>query len=403
MAVMAWPSAGGVTVETALGVPAFWAGVNFLSNLMAGLPFHEFKRSADGNRQRVTSGMIAGMLAGTVNDDLLTSFKWRKGVMASVLTTGAGRTWIEKDEAGKPVNLWPLETGKTQVKRQNGRTLYRYAQTSSKAVTYEAHEVIDITFLPALDGLSVYNPVARLRDTLGLAIALEQYGAKFFANGGVPPLALKGPLGSPGAAARAKTDVSAAVKAANRAGDAILAIPDGYELVPVGFDPEKGQLVEAQRFVVEQIARVLNLPPVFLQDLTHGTFTNTEQQDLNLTKHTAHGWVRQFEDECNAKLYGPRQTSRFVEMNLDGLMRGDFKSRVEAMARAIGSAQLTPNEARALDNRPAGEGGERLYIQGATVPLAKAGETPAAPAPAPDPNADPAADLADPPQEDAQP
>jgi hypothetical protein len=77
----AWASTAGpvVTVETALGVPAFWAGVNFLSNLMAGLPFHEFKRSADGNRQRVTSGMIAGMLAGTVNDDLLTSFKWRKG------------------------------------------------------------------------------------------------------------------------------------------------------------------------------------------------------------------------------------------------------------------------------------------------------------------------------------
>jgi phage portal protein BeeE len=244
--------------------------------------------------------------------------------------------------------------------------------------------VIDITFLPALDGLSVYNPVARLRDTLGLAIALEQYAAKFFANGGVPPLALKGPLGSPGAAARAKTDVSAAVKAANRAGDAISGDPRRLRAGPRRLRPREGP---ARRGAAVRgradFARVLNLPPVFLQDLTHGTFTNTEQQDLHLTKHTAHGWVRQWEDECNAKLYGPRQTSRFVEMNLDGLMRGDFKSRIEAMARAIRPAQLTPNEARALENRPAGEGGERLYIQGATVPLAKAGETPAAPAPRP--------------------
>jgi HK97 family phage portal protein len=390
-----WNSAAGpaVTIETALGVPALWAAVNFLSTMLASLPFHEFKRSGDGGRERVTRGMVAGMLAGTVNDDFLTSFKWRKGRMVSVLLTGAGRTWVEKDAAGRPVNLWPLETGKTRKVRKDGRTLYRYQVTASKSVTYEAGEVIDLTWLDQLDGLGVYNPIERLRNTIGLAIALQEYASRFFANGGVPPLAMHTPLGSPGANARAKTDTDEAIRKANKDKSNFLLLPLGTELKAVGIDPEKGQLVEAQRFIVEEFARLTGLPPVFLQDLTHGTFTNTEQQDLHLTKHVAAGWCAQWEGECNAKFYGPRAASRFVEMNLDGLQRGDFKSRVEGWARAIQTAQATPAEARRAENRREIEGSDQLFIQGATVPLAKAGEV--TPAPLPPVDGDPEKDPAD--------
>lgn len=384
-----------VTVEAALGVPAIWCGVNFLSNLMAVLPFKEFKRTAAGDREQVTTGMIAGMLAGTVNDDYLTSFKWRKNRMVSVLLTGAGRTWVEKDAGGRPVNLWPLETAKTRKIRQSGKTLFRYAVSSSKTVTYDASEVIDLTFIDQLDGLGHFDPVKRLRNTIGLALALQDYSAKFFANGGVPPLALHTQVGSAGANARAKKDVDAAIREANKDKSNVLLLPIGSELKAVGIDPEKGQVVEGQRFVIEEFARLLGLPPVFLQDLTHGTYTNTEQQDLHLSKHVANGWARQWESECNAKFYGPRNTSRFVEMNLDGLQRGDFKTRMDGLAQGINTAQLTPNEARALDNRPALPGGDRLFIQGATVPLESqeapgatqdkpAEPPPSPPAPAPD-------------------
>lgn len=398
-----WGSKAGplVNVQTALGVPAFWCGVNVLAGLFATLPFHEFERTTEG-RSRVQSGpnSVAGMLAGTVNDDFLTCYDWRFGRMVSLLTTGAGRTWVERDKAKRPINLWPLETERTTKFIRGGRTGFRYRVSDGRTVEYDVADVIDFVWMYQNDGLSLFNPIERLRDTLGLGIALEQYASKFFANGGVPPLALKGKVGSPQATARAKADINEVVREANRAGDQVVVVPPDYELSPIGFDPEKGQLVEAQRFVVEQIARLLNLPPVMLHDLSKGTFSNTEQQDLALTKHGLQPRVARFEAQCNAKFYGPRQTRRYVEMNLDALQRGDFTSRMNGLAKAVQTAILMPDEARELENRPAAEGGNRLYIQGATVPLVDAGKvTPKAPPPA----ADPAADPADEPPADAPP
>jgi phage portal protein BeeE len=116
------------------------------------------------------------------------------------------------------------------------------------------------------------------------------------------------------------------------------------------------------------------LPPVFLQDLSRGTFANTEQQDLQLVKHLIGQWAKAFEDELNLKLFGQRRRNLKAKHNLDGLQRGDFKSRIEGLARAINTGQLMPDEARALEDRPpdpSGHGG-KLYIQGATVPLGTA-------------------------------
>ena len=148
-----------------------------------------------------------------------------------------------------------------------------------------------------------------------------------------------------------------------------MALPLGHELKSVGFSPDNMQLLELQRFCVEQIARIYSLPPVFLQDLTHGTFSNTEQQDLHFVKHTIKRWVEQVEAEMNLKLF-PRSSKTYVEFNVDGLLRGDFKTRMEAHATSIQNGIRTPNEVRDAENlEPMPEGGN-LMIQGATVPIA---------------------------------
>jgi HK97 family phage portal protein len=130
-------------------------------------------------------------------------------------------------------------------------------------------------------------------------------------------------------------------------------------------------MTEARLFQIQEIGRLYGLPPVFLGDLSKGTFSNTEQQDLQLVKHLIGQWAKAFEDELNLKLFGQRRRSRYVRHNLDGLQRGDFKSRIEALARAIQTSQITPDEARALEERPADPSGNgaKLYMQGATVPL----------------------------------
>jgi HK97 family phage portal protein len=128
-------------------------------------------------------------------------------------------------------------------------------------------------------------------------------------------------------------------------------------------------MTEARRLQSEEIARLFNLPPVFVQDLTHGTFSNTEQQDLHLVKHLIAQWAKALEEELNLKLFGAANNRRYVEHSLDAMMRGDFATRMAGMAQGIQTAILTPNEARTLDNRPPLANGDDLYIQGATVRL----------------------------------
>jgi len=212
-----------------------------------------------------------------------------------------------------------------------------------------------------------------------MAIAATQYGARFLRGGGVPPFAVTGGFASKGAMTRARDDLEKAVSDAAKEERQALVLPAGLEIKPIGGDPEKAQLVELHRFMVEQVARMFSLPPTFLQDLTHGTYSNTEQQDLHLVKHTLRRWIEEFEAELNLTLFGFSTDGRFVEHNVDGLLRGDFMTRMQGHAVAVQNGIETPNEARETEHRPPKPGGDDLMIQGATVPIGQAGAAEAPP------------------------
>lgn len=355
-----------VTTETALGVPAVWAAVNFIAGTLAGLPLHVYRKTPNGREQ--ISGGLATVLHDAANDDM-SSFEWRKYLFEQMLTGGRGLSFIERNQANKVINLWPLDPTKTTVKREGRRKFYEY-NDGNRTIVYEAAEVIDLPFMLKSDQLNHRSPLTANRDAIGLAIAATRYASKFFQNGGVPPFAIEGPFQSPGALQRASNDLGEAVKAASRENRLALSLPAGHTIKSLGVDPEKSQLTELQRFCIEQIARIYSLPPTFLQDLTHGTFSNTEQQDLHFVKHTVKRYVEQFEQELNLKLFGRQNNRQYVEMNLDGLLRGDFKTRMDGYAQAIQNAILTPDEVRKMENRTAKQGAaDQLHIQGATVPL----------------------------------
>ena len=147
-----------------------------------------------------------------------------------------------------------------------------------------------------------------------------------------------------------------------------MALPLGHELKAVGFSPENMQLLELQKFCVEQIARIYSLPPVFLQDLSTGTFSNVEQQDIHYVKHTLRLWIEQTEQEMNLKLFG-RESDLMVRFNVDSLLRGDLKTRMEAHATAVQNGIKTPNEVRDHEELEPLPQGDDLLIQGATVPI----------------------------------
>lgn len=362
-------SASGVTVntESALGVPAIWAAVNFISGTLAGLPLKVYRKRGDDREP--ASGGLTNLLHDAVNDEC-SSFEWRKHAFEQVLTGGRSFTYIERNASGTPVALWPLDPTAMTVEVPLGQTarVYKFG-SKSKSVTYEARDIIDVPFMLRQDRIGHRSPLATNRDVIGLAIAATQYGSKFFQGGGVPPFAVTGNFQTSGALARAADDLAEAVRKAAKEQRQALTLPAGLDIKPIGADPEKSQFVELQRFIVEQVARIYSIPPTFLQDLTHGTFSNTEQQDLHFVKHTIKRWAEQFEQELNLKLFGRRSNTQYAELNMDGLLRGDFKTRMDGYAQGIQNGILTPNEARRQENRPSMDNGDVLLIQGATVPL----------------------------------
>lgn len=367
----AFKSASGieVTATKALGVPACWAAVNFIAGTIASLPLQVYRSDAEGNREIARSDPLYTLLHDVVNMDKVTSFKWRKQSMVSALTQGRALTYIERNNAQRPANLWPLDPKTVTVKRKDNRTTYE-VKDNGRTIIYEAGEILDLPFMLIEDGITHMSPISTLKDTLGLAIAMENYASRFFQNGGVPPLSLNAPAASPGAVRRATGAIEDAVKRAMDENKNVLYMPAGHELKPIGFNPENGQLNEARLFQLREIARIYSIPPSFLQDLQYGTFSNTEQQDLHFVKHTLMQWLELWEQELNAKLFLTANRSRFVEFNVDGLLRGDFKTRMDGYATGIQNGVLTPNEVRAAENRaPKGGIADDLFINSASIPI----------------------------------
>ncbi len=372
-----WMYQGGetpVTIDTALGVPAIWAAVNFIAGTVAGIPCHLFRRKTDGSREKVDS-VLSKILHDAPNDEQ-SSFEFRKWFFEQALTGGRGLAFIERNGGREVTNIWPLEPSLVTIRRENGKKLYDYrAGQGKKSVTYEAAEVIDIPFMLKADGLAHRGPIMANKGVVGLAIAVNDYASKYFLNGGVPPFAVTGNFQSGRAMGLAADDFEASVKKAAKERRQALVLPSGLEIKAIGADAEKTQLVETKRFLIEEIGRMYSLPPTFLQDLTHGTYSNTEQQDLHFVKHTLKRWVEAFEQELNLKLFGRLNKKFYVEMSMDGLLRGDFKTRMDGYSTAIQAGVLKPNEARAMENRPDDPAGNVLLVQGAMVPIDQAGQS----------------------------
>ena len=355
-----------VTIDKALGVPSVWAAVNFLAGTLAGLPLNHYQKTDSGREKQ--RGLLQSILHTAVNDEM-SSFEWRKYSFERVFTKGRAYTLIDRNARNEVVNLWPLNPDNVTVKFVSGRKFYVLAQENNQSTTYPASDVIDIPFMLKSDGLSYYSPILSNQETIALMIAANDYGSRFFSDGGVPPFAVSGPFQTGKSMKSAREDLAKAIKTASKDRRLALTLPSGHEIKSIGADPEKSQLVELKKYCNEEIARMYSLPVLFIQDLSKGTYANTEQQDLHLVKHTIKRWVEQTEQEMNLKLFGRDKPNEYVEFNLDGLLRGDFKTRMEGYAKGIQNGLIKPNEARRKENLPDDPSGNNLMIQGATVPI----------------------------------
>ena len=328
-----------VTVDTALAVPAFGAAVRFLSGTMAALPLHTYRKKTKKvgdqtkkGREKVSSPQ-SRVFSFAANDET-TSINLRRALLTNTFTHGRGVAYLERQN-GRVINWFLMDPLRTTVKRLGGRIVYEHDQGNGRKVTYPASDVIDVPFMLKSDGITTISPVALYKEMIGEQIAARKYGAKFFAGGGVPPFVVHGNFQSSKALKNAATDLWQAIKKSGRDARQVLTLPLGLEAKPLGVSPEKAQSLEVKKFGVTEIARIFSLPPAFLQDLTTGTFNNTEQQDLQLVKHTLRFWLEYLEQELNLKVYGRGSGKEYLEHMIDALLRGDFKSRMDGYQKGV--------------------------------------------------------------------
>ncbi|WP_157792218.1 phage portal protein [Pseudooceanicola marinus] len=352
-----------VSFEQAMTLPPVFSAVEFLSSTLAALPVRVMQKGAE-----VKDHPVAALLGKAASDEA-TAFDLRKLMHGAQFSRGRGYVQIERDARGDPVNLFPMEYLRTSPRRdRRGRLFYDYSRADGQPITYKASEVFDLAFKRKEDWISSVCPVTACASAIRQGTNAAQYALNTFGRNGIPPYVLEGPHGSGEAAQRAADDVASAARQAAEKGRPVMPIPAGFKLTRLGSDPDKMQLVPTQVFTVQQVARIFNLPPVFLQELSKGTYANTEQQDLHLVKHTLTSRAMQAGQEFSLKLFG-RDTDLSVEYDLQAMTRGIFRDRIEAIARAIGSGQMTPNEGRALRGEGPREGGDQLFMQSGTLPI----------------------------------
>ena len=347
------PAAAGVAVSeyTALNLSAVWAAVSIIAGSIASLPLILYKRRQDGGKERFVDHPTYRLLHDEPNPEM-SSMVFRETLLAHTLSLGNGYAEIERDQAGRPIALWPLTPNRVEpIREPSGRLRYRVHNEQDTGITML--EPADVLHIPGLgfDGVCGYSVVRKARESISLGLAAERYGAKFFGNGALFGIALEHPMRlSKEAQERLKaTWIENHGSVTNAHGVAVL--EEGMKANKLSIPPDDAQFLETRRFQVVEIARWFNLPPHKLRDLERATFSNIEQQSIEFVTDTLRPWMVRFEQEANRKLIRPLERRiQFAEHLVDGLLRGDIQSRYQAFAIGRQWGWLNADDIRGMEN-----------------------------------------------------
>lgn len=379
---MGGSSAGkNVNERSAMQMTAVYSCVRILAEAIAGLPLHLYRYKEDGGKERAIDNNLYHLLHDEPNKEM-SSFIFRETLMTHLLLWGNAYAQIIRNGKGEVAALYPLMPNKMQVDRdENGELYYIYTRSSDEAKTMEGVTVYltprDVLHIPGLgfDGLVGYSPIAMAKNAIGLAIATEEYGAKFFANGAAPSGVLEHP-GTIKDPSRLRENWNSTFGGSANSGK-VAVLEEGMKYTPISISPEQAQFLETRKFQIDEIARIFRVPPHMVGDLEKSSFSNIEQQSLEFVKYTLDPWVIRWEQSLSRALLNEDEKRKyFFKFNLEGLLRGDYESRMSGYAVARQNGWMSANDIRELENMdkiPAEDGGDLYLINGNMLPLNKAG------------------------------
>lgn len=358
-----------VSALSAMQTSAVYACVRVIAETVASLPLNVFEITDEGSRKAYDHPLYR-LLHDEPNSEM-TSFIWRETMLTHLLLWGNSYTQIIRSGRNGILGLYPLLPDQMTVDRaSNGELTYEYTTSSGQTVKLRPEDVLHIPGL-GFDGIMGYSPIAMEKNAIGLALATEEYGSKFFQNGARPggvlthPHTVKDPK-------KLQESWNAAYGGSTNSGR-VAVLEEGMEYKPITMPNNEAQYLETRKFQVEEICRIYRVPPHMIGDLSHATFSNIEHQSISFAVHTIRPWLTRIEQGINRALIAEGEKTRFyVQFNLDGLMRGDYKSRMEGYAIARQNGWMSANDIRELENMnpiPDEEGGNTYLCNGNMIPI----------------------------------
>ena len=371
-----------VTESTAMQMAAVYACVRVLSESIASLPLHVYVRGENGNQEKAENHPLFFLLHDEPNPEM-SSYTLRETLMAHLLLYGNAYAQILRNGRGEVVTLYPLMPNRMSVERdeKTGRLFYHYTRYDAEPPTMEQNTVIldaaDVLHVPGLsfDGLVGMSPIAACRNAVGAGLAADEYSSKYYANGAAPMGILETPtlIKNPELLRQSWNEAFGGSRNAGK----VAVLEQGTTFKPISLSPQDSQLLETRKFSVEEICRIFRVPPHMVQNLERATFNNIEQMSLDFVMYSLTPWIIRWEQSLSRSLLSREEKKQYsIRFNVDGLLRGDYKSRMEGYAVGINNGFMCPNDVRRLegfDLIPADKGGDNFLIQGAMVKLEDAG------------------------------
>ncbi len=370
-----------VNERSAMQMTAVYSCVRILSEAVAGLPLHLYQYTDKSSKEKAVDNPLYFLLHDEPNTEM-TSFVFRETLITHLLLWGNAYSQIIRNGKGEVVGLYPLMPDRMTVNRdEKGRLYYEYMVSSDDAKTLKDGTVrlspYDVLHIPGLgfDGLVGYSPIAMAKNAIGLAIAAEEYGSKFYANGATPSGILEYP-GTVKEPDKVRESWNAGFGGSSNA-HKIAVLEEGMKYTPISISPNEAQFLETRKFQINEIARIFRVPPHMVGDLEKSSFSNIEQQSLEFVKYTLEPWLVRWEQAMQRALIPQDDKSKyFIKFNVDGLLRGDYQSRMQGYATARQNGWMSANDIRELENLDrilAEDGGDLYLINGNMMPLSMSG------------------------------
>ena len=370
-----------VDEKTALQIATVYACVRLLAESVAQLPLHLYRTTEPNGQEKAKDHPLYKILYREPNPEM-TSFSFWEAVMTHLLLWGNSYAQVVRDGNNKVLCLYPLLPENVEIDRTDkGEIYYIYhAYTNEKPgetnkdIIFRRDEILHIPGL-SFNGLVGFSPIAMMKNALGTTMAVEKYGASFFKNGAQPSGVLEHPgiLKNPDKLRENWTAIYGGPNNAHK----VAVLEEGMQYKAISLPPEDSQFLSTREFGVEEICRIFRVPPHMVQDLKRATFSNIEHQSIDFVVHTLDPWLVRIERAIVKDLLTEEEKDDyFPKFNVDGLLRGDYQSRMQGYSVGIANGIISPNEARQKENMqpiPEEEGGNFHIVNGTFIQLKNVG------------------------------